>query len=112
MPELLSEVAVAAHAALFGGYAIACCAVAGRIGPVREVVGLAGAEAPFGGTPGADNTAAGRVTAAAFGIAALVAPVGALAGTALVVAVPVFAALEVPGATTGGVVEETVAVIE
>ncbi len=73
---------------------------------------MAGADAAFGGIPGADNVEVGRVTAAAFGIAALVAPVGALAGTALVAAVPVFATLEVPGATTGGVVEETVAVIE
>jgi hypothetical protein len=58
----------------------------------------------IGGTPGADNTAAGLVTGAALGIAALV----DAAGAALVVA-DVPGAPDVPG---GGEAVETDAVIE
>jgi hypothetical protein len=105
MPELLSEVAVATHAALFGGRGTLCGATLGRIGPCadRGVAALTGAALNFAGTPGADSTAAGRVTDEALGTVGV---------AALVVAVLVFAAPGALGAAAGCAVDVTVAVIE
>ena len=105
MPELLSEVALAAHAALFGGRGTVGGATLGRIGACadRDVAALEGATLNFAGTPGADSTAAGRVTDAALGMAEF---------AALDVAVLVFAAPGVLGPATGCAVDATVAVIE
>lgn len=109
MPELLSE--IAAHAALFGAGGTACGATMGRIEPGvdREALGRLGTALDFIGTPGADNTAAGRVTDTGSGIVILLA---AAAAGALVaeLAVP-----EVPGAVgtaAGCATDVTVAVIE
>jgi hypothetical protein len=110
MPELLSEVALATHAALFGGRGTLCGATLGRIGPCadRGVAALTGAALNFAGTPGADSTAAGRVTDEALGMVGFAASDVA----ALVVAVLVFAAPGALGAAAGCAVDVTVAVIE
>jgi hypothetical protein len=107
MPELVSD--VAAHPALAGPGCTAWGATLGRIGPEdREAPDRAGTAFPFGGTPGADNTADGRATDDGLGMAGL----AALLAAVPVVAVPAVAAPGALGAAAGCAVDATVAVME
>jgi hypothetical protein len=107
MPELVSE--LAAQLVLTGVAAAVCVPRPGEIDPGadREVPLRTGAAVAFGGTLAGESTAEGRVSDAAFGMAGL-----AALDVALVAVAPVLAAPGALGAVGGGVLPDTVAVIE